>query len=291
MIPASFEYHAAKSVEDALALLGKYGDGAKLLAGGHSLIPALKLRLQSVEHLIDLGRISGLDSIREAGGKIAIGALTTHQAVESSELLRKKCPLLAECAGHIGDVQVRNRGTIGGSLSHADPAADYPAAVLALEAEIEATSAKGKRTIGADGFFVDMLTTALQPGEIVTEIRVPVQAASTGGAYLKVAQPASGFAIVGVAALVTLDGSGKCSRVRVGVTGAAVKGYRAKETEAELGGKAPDDATLARAAERATNGVETSGDIFASPEYRAHLTRVYTRRALAAAVARARKGA
>jgi carbon-monoxide dehydrogenase medium subunit len=290
MIPASFEYHAAKSVDDALQLLGKFGDGAKLLAGGHSLIPALKLRLQNVDHLIDLGRIGGLDAIREAGGKIAIGALATHRAVESSELLRKKCPLLAECAGRIGDVQVRNRGTIGGSLSHADPAADYPAAILALEAEIEATSSKGKRTIAADGFFVDMLTTALRPGEICTEIRVPVQAPSTGSAYLKVAQPASGFAIVGVAALVTLDGAGKCSRVRVGVTGAAVKGFRAKETEAELTGKAPDDATLARAAERATNGVETSGDIFASPDYRAHLTRIYTRRALAAAVARARKG-
>jgi carbon-monoxide dehydrogenase medium subunit len=272
MIPASFEYHAAKSVDDALQLLGKYGDGAKLLAGGHSLIPALKLRLQSVEHLIDLGRISGLDAIREAGGKIAIGALATHRTVETS-------------------VQVRNRGTIGGSLSHADPAADYPAAILALEAEIEATSSKGKRTIAADGFFVDMLTTALQPGEIVTEIRVPAQAASTGSAYLKVAQPASGFAVVGVAALVTLDGAGKCSRVRVGVTGTAVKGFRAKETETELTGKAPDDATLTRAAERATNGVEASGDIFASSDYRAHLTRVYTRRALAAAVERARKGA
>ena len=288
MIPAAFEYHAAKSVEDAIQLLGKYGDGAKILAGGHSLIPALKLRLQSVEHLVDIGKIAGLDAIRESGGKIAIGALATHQAVESSDLLRKKCPLLAECAGHIGDVQVRNRGTIGGSLSHADPAADYPAAILALEAEIEAASAKGKRTIGADGFFVDMLTTALQPGEIVTEVRVPVTAAGTGTAYLKVLQPASGFAVVGVAAIVTLDGSGKCSRVRVGVTGAAVKAFRAKETENELTGKAADDAAIARAAERAANGIETSGDIFASPEYRAHLTRVYARRALAKAVARAR---
>jgi aerobic carbon-monoxide dehydrogenase medium subunit len=289
MIPGAFEYHAASSVDEALKLLGQYGDDAKLLAGGHSLIPALKLRLQSVGHLIDLGRISGLDGIKEAGGKIAIGALATHYSIETSKLLRDKCPLLSECAGYIGDVQVRNRGTIGGSLSHADPAADYPAAVLALEAEIEATSSKGKRTIAADGFFVDMLTTSLQPGEIVTEVRVPVTAAKgTGTAYLKVLQPASGFAIVGVAALVTLDGSGKASKVRVGVTGAAVKAFRAKDTEAALTGKAADDSAIAAAAEKATNNVETSGDIFASPEYRAHLTRVYARRALAEAVKRAK---
>jgi len=289
MIPGAFEYHSAKSVDEAIKLLGQYGDDAKVLAGGHSLIPALKLRLQSVGHLIDLGRISGLDGIKEAGGKIAIGALATHQAIESSKLLRDKCPLLSECAGNIGDVQVRYRGTIGGSLSHADPAADYPAAILALEAEIEATSSKGKRTIAADGFFVDMLQTSLQPGEIVTEVRVPVTAAKgTGTAYLKVLQPASGFAIVGVAALVTLDGSGKCSKVRVGVTGASVKAFRAKETEAELTGKAGDDATIAKAAEKSGQGVEMSGDIFASADYRAHLARVFTRRALAAAVARAK---
>ena len=287
MIPAEFEYHAAKSVDEALKLLGQYGDEAKLLAGGHSLIPALKLRLQSVGHLIDLGRISGLDGIKEAGGKIAIGAMTTHQAIESSQLLRDKCHLLAECAGNIGDVQVRNRGTIGGSLSHADPAADYPAAILALDAEIDAQSSGGKRTIKADDFFVDMLQTSLKAGELVTEVRVPVTGKGTGGAYLKVLQPASGFAIVGVAVLVTLDG-GKVSKLRIGVTGAAVKAFRAKETEAALTGKAADDASIAAAAEKATNGVETSGDIFASPDYRAHLTRVYVRRAVAAAVAKAR---
>jgi carbon-monoxide dehydrogenase medium subunit len=288
MIPGAFEYHAAKSVDEAVKLLGQYGDDAKLLAGGHSLIPALKLRLQSVGHLIDLGRISGLDYIKDAGGKIAIGALATHQAIQSSKLLVDKCALLADCAGHIGDVQVRNRGTIGGSLSHADPAADYPAAVLALDAEIDATSSKGKRTIAADAFFVDMLQTSLQAGEIVTEVRVPVIAKGTGSAYMKVLQPASGFAIVGVAALVTLDGSGKISKARVGVTGAAVKAFRAKETENALAGKAADDASIAAAAEKATSGVETSGDIFASPEYRAHLTKVYVRRAIAEAVRRAK---
>ncbi len=287
MIPAGFEYHAASSVEDALKLLGQYGDDAKLLAGGHSLIPALKLRLQSIGHLIDLGRIKGLDGVKEAGGKLAIGALATHHAVESSDLVKSKCALLAECASYIGDVQVRNRGTLGGSLSHADPAADYPAAILALEAEIDATSAKGKRTIAADGFFVDMLQTAIQPGEIVTEVRVPTYGAGTGGAYQKVLQPASGFAIVGVAALVTVAG-GKFTKVRVGVTGASVKAFRATAVESELTGKSVDDAAIAKAAELATNGVDMSGDIFASSGYREHLTRVHVRRAIAAAAARAK---
>src|SRR5439155_4020845 len=195
---------------------------------------------------------------------------------------------LAECAARIGDVQVRNRGTLGGSLAHADPAADYPAAILALEAEIQTVRAGGKRSLKAEDFFVDMLTTALQPGEILTEVRVTPLAARTGSAYLKVPQPASGFAVVGVAALVTLDAKGQCAKVRVGITGAAAKAFRARDTEAALTGGTPDDTTLAQAAAQATNGIETSGDIFASAEYRAHLARVYTRRALAKAVERAK---
>jgi carbon-monoxide dehydrogenase medium subunit len=288
MIPSAFEYHAPTSIGEALTLLGRYGDGAKLLAGGHSLLPALKLRLQIVEHLIDLGRIQDLRYVREQGGTLAIGALATHYMVESAEIVRRKCPLLAECAAQIGDMQVRNRGTIGGSLSHADPAADYPAAILALEAEIDAASAGGKRILRAEDFFVDMLTTALEPGEIVTEVRVPAIAKGTGGAYLKVPQPASGFAIVGVAALVTLDGAGRMSRVRVGVTGAAVKAFRARETENALAGKPPDEKVVGQAAALAIKGVEPSGDLFASAEYRAHLVTVFVQRALAAAVARAR---
>ena len=288
MIPSAFEYHAPTSIGEALTLLGRYGDSAKLLAGGHSLLPALKLRLQSVEHLIDLGRIRDLRYLREQGGTLAIGALATHRMVESADIVRQKCPLLAECAAQIGDMQVRNRGTIGGSLAHADPAADYPAAILALEAEIDATSSGGKRTIRAEDFFVDMLTTALEPGEIVTEVRVPAIAKGTGGAYLKVPQPASGFAIVGVAALVTLDGAGRMSRVRVGVTGAAVKAFRARETENALAGKPPDEKAFGQAAALATKGVEPSGDLFASAEYRAHLVTVFVGRALTAAVARAR---
>lgn len=289
MIPAEFEYHAPTTIDEALTLLGQFGDEAKLLAGGQSLIPALKLRLSSFGHLVDLGRLSGLSYIREENGKICLGARTTHYEVESSALLLQKCPLLSECAGNIGDVQVRNRGTLGGSLAHADPAADYPAAMLALEAEIQAVKAGGgKRKIAAADFFVDLLTTALEPGEILTEVRIAPLTHKTGSVYLKVPQPASGFVVVGVAAVVTLDEKGQCATVRVGVTGAASKAFRAHETEMALTGKTPNDNTIAQAASQAVNGIETSGDMFASAEYRMHLARVYVKRALAKAVERAK---
>ena len=288
MIPASFEYHTPQSVSEALTLLGQHGDDAKILAGGHSLLPALKLRLSSVGHLIDIGRIADLAYIKEDQGQLCLGARSTHYQVESSSLVQQKCPLLAECASNIGDVQVRNRGTLGGSLAHADPAADYPAAILALDAEIQVVSSSGKRTIKAEDFFVDMLTTALQAGEIVTEVRIAPAAVKTGSAYLKVPQPASGFAVVGVAAIVTLDASGKCTNVRVGITGAAAKAFRAKGTEAALTGEMPDEKTLAQAAAQSTTGIDANGDIFASAEYRMQLVRVYTRRALAKAVERAK---
>jgi carbon-monoxide dehydrogenase medium subunit len=288
MIPAAFDYHTPTSLNEVLALLDLYGDEAKILAGGHSLLPALKLRLSSIGHLIDIGRLADLAFLKEDSGRLSIGARTTHYQVESSAFVQQKCPLLAECASHIGDVQVRNRGTIGGSLAHADPAADYPAAILALEAEIQAVSASGMRTIKAEHFFVDMLTTALQPGEIITQVQVSPFAAKTGSVYLKVPQPASGFAVVGVAALVTVDAKGQCATVRVGITGAAAKAYRAYDTEAALAGKSPDETVLTQAAAQATNRIETNGDIFASAEYRGHLARVYTKRALAKAVERAR---
>lgn len=288
MIPASFAYYTPRSVNEALALLGEHGDEAKILAGGHSLLPALKLRLSSVGHLIDIGRIADLAYIKEDQGKLCLGARTSHYQVESSSLVRQRCPLLAECASHIGDVQVRNRGTLGGSLAHADPAADYPAAILALETEIHVVGIGGKRIITAEDFFVDMLTTALQAGEILTEVRVAPVAAKTGSAYLKVPQPASGFAVVGVAAIVTLDAGGKCANVRVGVTGAAAKAFRAKDTERALAGKTPDEKTIDHASAQSTNGIDANGDLFASAEYRAHLVRVYTKRALAKAVDRAR---
>src|SRR5712692_5396316 len=198
MYPANFDYKRPASVDEAVALLAKHGDDAKLLAGGHSLIPAMKLRLARPAVVVDIGRIANLSYIRESGGAIAIGAMTTHQEIESSKLLRDRSPLLAETAAHIGDMQVRNKGTIGGSLAHADPAADYPAAVLALEAEIRMESESGARTVKASDFFVDLLTTAMKPGEILTRVTIAPPAAGTGAAYLKHPQPASGFAIVGV---------------------------------------------------------------------------------------------
>lgn len=280
MIPAAFEYHAPKSVDEALRLLERHGDEAKLLAGGHSLLPLMKLRLASPRYVIDLGRVRGLSYIREEDGHIAIGALTSHAEVESSALLREKCPLLSETAAEIGDVQVRNRGTIGGSLAHADPAADYPAAILALDAEIMATSSSGTRTIPATEFFVDLLTTQLRPGEILTEVRVPVLAANTGTAYRKLHQPASGFAIVGVAARITLGSGGKIEDVAVGITGLGAKAYRASSVEKALRGKVPTPKLLSDAAARAAQGVEPLSDIHASAEYRREMAAVYTRRAL-----------
>jgi carbon-monoxide dehydrogenase medium subunit len=285
MIPAQFEYHAPTSVKEALQLLQAHPD-AKLLAGGHSLLPMMKLRLARPADLIDLGRLSELRYIKEDRGAVVIGALTTHWLIESSALLKAKAPVLVEAAAQIGDVQVRNWGTLGGSLAHADPAADYPAAVLALEASIVAEGPKGRRTIAAAGFFTGVLATALTSQEILLEVRVPALAARTGSAYLKFPHPASGFAVVGVAAIVTLDAKGKCERARIGVTGVASTAYRANAVEAQLAGKALDAQAVAAAAEHAAEGVEANDDIFASAEYRAHLTRVYTKRAILKALER-----
>jgi len=248
----------------------------------------MKLRLAEPRYLIDLGRVSGISYIKEDGGSIAIGALTTHHALETSQLLKSKQPLLPETAAVIADAQVRNRGTIGGSLAHADPAADLPATVLALEAEIVATGPGGRRAIKAADFFLGFFATALGPDEIVTEIRFPLAPSRTGSAYQKVANQASHYAIVGVAAVVTLGGDGKCQSVRVGVTGTSGTAYRATEAEAALAGRAPDAGAIAAASELATKGVNALSDIHASSEFRLHLTRVHTRRALELAVSRAR---
>jgi len=282
MIPAQFEYHAPSSVSEALHLLTTLAD-AKLLAGGHSLLPLMKLRLVTPAHLIDLGSIDGLRGVRDHGSMLTVGALTSHWTIESSPEVRTKAPILAEAAGAIGDVQVRNFGTIGGSLAHGDPAADYPAAVLALECEIVAESPGGRRSIRAEEFFTGVFQTALRPDEILVEVRVPVPPARTGGAYLSFPHPASGFAVVGVAALVTLDGKGTCTTARIGITGVGPAPYRARATEAMLTGKALTGDLVAAAAEKAAEGVEVNGDLFASQEYRAHLAGVYTKRAIRAA--------
>jgi carbon-monoxide dehydrogenase medium subunit len=288
MYPAAFEYHAPASVQEALGLLGKWKDDAKLLAGGHSLIPMMKLRLAQPKHVIDLRKVPGLKGIKEDKGVIAIGALTTHWDVESSKLLRDKCPIVSETAAMIGDPAVRNLGTIGGSLAHADPAADMPATAIALGFEFVCEGAKGRRTVKVDDWFQGLMQTALREDEVLVEIRVPLPPAGTGGTYMKFPHPASRFAVVGVAAVVTLDGKGVCSKASVGITGAGTKAVRAKGVEAGLTGKNLDAAAIEAAAQKAAEGVDVQADLQGSVEYKSHLCRVFARRALEAAVKRAR---
>ena len=280
MIPAAFDYVRPETLDEALDLLARHGEDAKVLAGGHSLIPAMKLRLSQPKVVVDIGRISDLRSIAQQDRKIAIGALTTHYEIESSDLLQRCCPLLPEVAGKIGDVQVRNKGTIGGSCVHADPAGDWPAAMLALDAEFEIAGPYGSRTVAAKDFFVDMLTSAIEPGEILKLIHVSVTGKTT--AYVKFAQKASGFAIAGVAAVV--DKARK--EVAVAVTGVAAKAYRATGTELSLRGQDLSATTIATAAQKAAEGIDPLSDIHASAEFRAHLARVQTTRALWFAVNR-----
>ncbi len=287
MISAEFEYFAPKTLEEAVALLNQHPDDAKVLAGGHSLIPAMKLRLAQPQLLIDLGRIKGLSYIREEQDQIVIGAMTTHYELESSAALKQTCPLLPECASHIGDVQVRNKGTIGGSLAHADPAGDWPAAIIALRAELVASGSAGEKVIAADDFFVDLLTTALFPGEILREIRVKKPSGRVGQSYQKVPHPASGFAVVGVAVTLTIAPDGTCESAGVGVTGLSSKAFRAAGVEAALVGKTLNEQVIADAAALAADGSDANSDLYASGEYRSHLTRVYTKRAIATAVSRA----
>ena len=281
MIPASFDYKRANSIDEALSLLAQNED-AKILAGGHSLIPAMKLRLTQPPLLVDIGRIKELAYIREDGAQIQIGAATTHYQIESSDLLKRICPLLPACAAHIGDVQVRNKGTIGGSIAHADPAGDWPAAVLALNAELVVVSKAGERTIKADDFFVDLLTTALEPGEILREIRINKN--GTNHAYVKMPHPASGFAVVGVAANLSLNAGGGCDGASIAITGVSSKAYRASAVESALTGASLDEQAIANAAAHAADGVDINGDLFASADYRRHLAVVYTKRAIATAM-------
>jgi aerobic carbon-monoxide dehydrogenase medium subunit len=340
MIPAQFDYASPESLKDALTLLAGKPD-CKVLAGGQSLIPILKLRLAEPSQLVDLGSIPELHFIAEADGIIRIGAMTTHNQVETSELLKEKCPLLTETAANIGDVQVRNRGTIGGSVVHADPAADYPAALLAMEAkvrlvrrpplpkswesagevagtvlgqivrgakalweEIDSTEADPKRrqelkdwqvlpnkerTLTYQEFLgsPDELGTTLAPTEILTEIHVPLEDEGAGLSYKTIVQPASGYAVVGVAVRLRLQG-GKIAAARVALTGVGAKPYRATAVENALTGQAPSADLFREAAQKAAEGVDPLSDLHASAEYRAHLAVVQTRRALEEAAARAK---
>ena len=288
MYPAAFEYHTPASVKDALGLLGTLKDDAKILAGGHSLIPMMKLRLAQPKHLIDLRKVPGLAGIKEDGGALVIGAMTTHWQVESSSLVKSKCPVLSEVGGIIGDPAVRNLGTVGGSLAHADPAADWPAAMIALGAEMVCEGPKGRRTVKVDDWFQGLMATALREDELLVEIRVPLLPAGSGAAYLKFPHPASRFAVVGVAAAVTLDKQGTCTKASVGVTGAGTKAVRAKGVEVGITGKKLDAATIEAAAQKAADGIDVQADLQGSVEYKSHLCRVFAKRAVTEAVKRAR---
>jgi carbon-monoxide dehydrogenase medium subunit len=286
MPAVSFEYHAPSTLQEAIALLTRYDGEAKILAGGHSLLPIMNLRLAQPKALIDIGKIPGLSGIREDNGSLVIGAMTTHYQVETSSLLKQKVPILPETAAVIGDVQVRNRGTIGGSIAHADPAGDLPGAAVALDVQLKAVGPRGERTLSAREFFVDILTTALQPDEILTEIRVPAMPPRTGSAYEKFPNPASRYAIVGAAAVLTLDGNGVCQKASVGLNGVTGTPVAAVGVEQALMGKRVNDQSIQEASAKAADGLEPLGDIFASAMYRAHLARVFTKRALTRAYGR-----
>jgi carbon-monoxide dehydrogenase medium subunit len=287
MYPAAFEYHAPGTVKDALKLLGKLDD-AKILAGGHSLVPMMKLRLAQPKNIIDLRKVTGLGGIKDAKGVIEVGAMATHWEVESSKVLKAKALVVSETAAVIGDPAVRNKGTIGGSLAHADPAADMPATAIALGFEFVCEGPKGKRTVKVDDWFKGLMTTAIKDNELLTQIRIPVWPAGSGACYMKFPHPASRFAVVGVCAALTVDKNGVCTKASVGVTGAGTKAVRAKGVEAGLQGKTLDAATIEAAAQKAADGVDVQADLQGSVEYKSHLCRVFARRALEAALKRAR---
>ena len=280
MIPQEFDYSAPATIQEALSLVK--GGERKLMAGGMTLIPMMKLRLATPEHVVDLGRVAELTGIAEKDGLIRLGAMTTHHAVETSPVIRAHAPLLAATASHIGDAQVRNMGTIGGSIAHADPAADYPAALLALEAGVRIVSGNTDRTVAAADFFLDAFTTALEPGELITDIDLAAQDVTEGWQYEKVPHPASGFAVVGVAVRVQKSG-GRITLARIGVTGLAGRAFRARNAEAvlEKGGSIADAVAVLGA------GEEVNSDLYAAADYRLHLARVHAARALSAAVSRA----
>ena len=283
MIPTSFDYQRATSIDDALVKLQAAGEGAKFLAGGHSLVPLMKLRMSEPTGLVDIARIPELAGIRAVDGAIEIGAGTTHADVAASALLRERCPVIAEAAAEIGDPQVRNRGTLGGSLAHADPAADYPPVILALDADIHVRGLNGSRTIKASEFFRDLFTVDLQEGELITHVRF---APASAAAYAKLHQRASHFAIVGVAAVVDVD-RGSFQSARLALTGACSSSQRLTSVEQGLVGKPATAATVEAAVRNAgADLADVNSDIHASAEYRRAMVPVFARRALTRALAR-----
>ena len=285
MIPGSFEYYAPGSLNDAVKYLSEHKDDVKILSGGQSLLPLMKMRLSKPGFVVDIGRIPGLAEISEDGGKLVIGALVTHEQIEYSDLLKAKCPLLPQTATTIADVQVRNRGTIGGSVAHADPAGDWPAAVIALDAEIRVFGPGGERWIKCDDFFLGLLMSVLEADEIVAAVRVPATG-SDKTAYQKAAPRSSGFAVTGVAVRLGVDSAGICTRAAIGITGVGDKAYRPERTEQMLTGKKLDVKSIEDAAAESTRNIEVIEDINGSSEYRAHLTHVYVARAIQEALSR-----
>ena len=290
MIPAAFEYHAPSTIDEATALLTKLGDDAKVLSGGQSLIPLMKLRLASPAHLVDINAIPGLSGIREADGFLRIGALTRESELEESEIVRNRYPLLHDTSKVIADPVVRNLATVGGNLAHGDPANDHPATMLALGAEVVAVGPKGERRVPIASFFTGPFETTLKPDEILVEVRIPVPPARSGGAYLKLERKVGDFATAAVAAQVTLGTNGACEYVGIGLTNVGLTPIKATRAEAALKGKAPDEATITRAAELAAEVAEPSEDLRGSVEYKKDLVRILTARALRKAVERARAG-
>jgi carbon-monoxide dehydrogenase medium subunit len=286
MIPPPFDYHAPTTLPEALALLGRFGEEAKVLSGGQSLLPLLKLRLAQPGHLVDIGRIPGLDYIKEDGGFLKIGALVRESALEASPLVRSRYAILADTASVIADPLVRNMATVAGNLAHGDPANDHPATMLALGAELVATGPKGTRTIPIAKFFTGLFTTALEPTEVLTEIRVPVPPAGSGGAYIKLERKVGDFATAGAAAFLVIKG-GLVERAGVGLTNLGPTPIRAEAAEKQLAGKKPDAAAFAEAARLAASATSPSPDRRGASDYKREMARVLTGRALRKAAERA----
>ncbi|MBI4060343.1 MAG: xanthine dehydrogenase family protein subunit M [Elusimicrobia bacterium] len=287
MIPAAFDYHRPGSLEEAVALLARHGDEAKVLAGGMSLLPVLKLRLGSYAHLVDIGRIPGLDYIKEEGGLLKIGAVTRQATLERSELIRTRYPILGDAVPLIADPLVRNRGTVGGNLANGDPANDQPAIMLALGATFVVRGTRGERTIAANQFYQALYTTALAPDEILTEIRLPVPPARSGGAYVKLKRKTGDFAVAAAAVQLTLDGKGAVARAGIGLTNAGPTPLEAMDAAKFLAGKTPDEKAIAEAARLAASESSPGADVRGSVEYKREMARVMVTRALRTAIQRA----
>ena len=289
MKPPRFDYVAPSSLDEALGILDQHGEQAKVLAGGQSLVPLLNFRLARPACLVDLNEIGGLDGIRMDGGDLVIGAMARQRAVETSPLVRAHCPLLAEAMPLIGHVQIRNRGTFGGSVAHADPASELPAVIAALDGDLVVKSASGRRVLKPDQFFVSYFTTALDPNELLTSVRLPALPPRTGTAFLEMSRRHGDFALVGVAATLTVDDTGVCTRCALALTGVGRTPVVPREAAAALIGRTPTSDAIAEVGRRVSAVVRPESDLHASSDYRTHLAGVLTERALARCVERARQ--